>query len=201
VTRPAPLAPKSAAAPLKLPPTRHDHKEIKQAFGALLAQSPRLQAQPIPEGPPGVESGAGRAGPACRRRETLAETASDSPQHVRVTPDPLDPMTRVLAVPAGGPPVAPVCHPATPPMSAPDEVLLDRVVKRLSWGGSGKRGTARIELGAGSLAGATLLLQAEGRELTLEVEGASPEAVRDFAARLGERLDAKGIVLAEVRQG
>lgn len=108
-------------------------------------------------------------------------------------------MARTLAQPlARVPEPAPATAAPPSPLSPPDELLLDRLVKRLSWGGNGRRGSARIELGAGSLAGATLLVHADGSELTLEIEGADPGAAAEFTARISRRLGDKGFSL---RQG
>lgn len=129
--------------------------------------------------------------------------ASKAPREARAEPEPatpalpeplLDPMARALAQPLARGPEPPAPAPLA---AAPDELLLERVVKRLSWGGSGKRGTARIELAAGSLAGATLLVHAEGREITLEADGADAQALAELAARLAKRLDEKGITLRQ----
>lgn len=83
------------------------------------------------------------------------------------------------------------------PLPLPDDALLERVVKRLSWGGSGRRGAARIELGGGSLAGATLVVLADEGEVSVEIEGADPAAAADFTARVGRRLRDKGLVLRQ----
>jgi hypothetical protein len=48
--------------------------------------------------------------------------------------------------------------------SASLEHLLPALVRRVAWSGDGRRGTARLEIGAGDLAGAVLQIDAdEGR--------------------------------------
>lgn len=155
-------------------------------------ERPALTAAPSEAGP--AEPCRLPAGPASKApREARAEPEPATP--APALPEPLlDPMARALAQPLARGPEPPAPAPLA---AAPDELLLERVVKRLSWGGSGKRGTARIELAAGSLAGATLLVHAEGREITLEADGADAQALAELAARLAKRLDEKGITLRQ----
>ena len=72
----------------------------------------------------------------------------------------------------------------------PDEVALESVVRRFAWGGNGRRGTARIELGSGAFAGLTLLLSAEDGSVRLDVEG---DPTGEQTRRLTARLRARGI--------
>lgn len=126
-------------------------------------------------------------------RPSLEEHGSE-PRGLPFTSEPLDPLARTLAVPfarAVEPPPAPRQGPG---VALPDTVLLEQLVKRLSFGGNGRRGAARIELCAGSLAGATLVVHAEGRELTLQIDGADPIQARAFSERIGRRLTEKGFV-------
>ena len=87
-------------------------------------------------------------------------------------------------------PVAVAAGAAAVATRVPDEVALETLVRRFAWGGNGRRGSARIELGAGSLAGLTLLLSAEDGLVSLEVEG---DSTGEHARRLTERLEARGI--------
>jgi hypothetical protein len=93
--------------------------------------------------------------------------------------DPLDPLHRrraALEPPQGlSPPPALFAPPALPPTVADSEParlravsslehLLPALVRRVAWSGDGRRGTARLEIGAGDLAGAVLRIDAnEGR--------------------------------------
>ena len=133
--------------------------------------------------------------------EPLPRAVVESEPGALAPAQPLDPMLAALAAPMSRVAEAPVPVPVPGANPLPDDLALERIVKRLSWGGNGKRGSARIELGAGSLAGATLLVHAEGREVTIEVEGADPSAVEALARRISHRLDQKGLSLREVRQG
>jgi hypothetical protein len=108
--------------------------------------------------------------------------------------DPLDPMLRQPAL--LGPPAT------TTPASAPEaavamrastslEELLPQLVRKIAWSGDGKRGVVRMELGAGALAGATLMLESEGGRVRVQLDappGVDGEAwKRRIGARLAER--------------
>ena len=49
------------------------------------------------------------------------------------------------------------------------EDLLPAFVRRVAWSGDGRRGTMRLELGAGELAGATLLVHADAGRVRVEL--------------------------------
>lgn len=113
-------------------------------------------------------------------------------------PAPLDPLARHLALdrPLPVPPPA-----AAPPPNAPlihVEQLVARLVRRVAWGGDGRRGAARIEVGAGELAGATITVESCGRELSLDVDlppGVPADAWRE---RIAARLRSRGFELASI---
>ncbi len=64
-------------------------------------------------------------------------------------------------------------------------------MKRLAWGGDGRRGVARLEISAGSLAGAEIVVEVLGREVEVSIrsppEAVEPDLVERLRARLGER--------------
>jgi hypothetical protein len=78
------------------------------------------------------------------------------------------------------------------------EMMLTRLVKRAAWGGDGRKGTARLELGAGPLEGATLLVQAEDGELSIDLELPPGAATEEWRERLLGRLSARGLVVREI---
>lgn len=179
-------------APLRAPPLRPNptpplKKPMGVPFRACLGPSPC--PGPRTERPPPERLQSPKASPEDR---ALSEPRVEKPA------DPVDPLARALALPAMRTPEPPPATSAPAAARLPDEVALERLVKRFAWGGNGKRGTARIELGAGPLSGATLLLSGEGRELRLEIEGADEGAARAFVRRLEERLSAKGLTLETV---
>jgi hypothetical protein len=76
--------------------------------------------------------------------------------------------------------------------------VVGQLVRRLSWGGDGRRGVARIEVGAGSLAGATLLVTAEGGEVRVEVDLPPGGTAEAWANRLATALEARGVRVAGI---
>lgn len=71
------------------------------------------------------------------------------------------------------------------------EDLLPSLVRRIAWSGDGKRGTVRMELGAGVLEGSTVLIQADAGRVRVELStppGTDASAWRErILARLRER--------------
>jgi|GEM_PF-1970264 len=96
------------------------------------------------------------------------------------------------------PPMQPA---ATPPGEAPVaraaaaslEDLLPALVRRVAWSGDGHRGTMRLELGAGELAGATLLVHAEGGRVRVELAVPPGVSAGHWQERIRERLQARNI--------
>jgi hypothetical protein len=94
----------------------------------------------------------------------------------------------------------------TPPQSAPPPAagpvpfaeLWTRLVRRVAWGGDGRRATARIEIGEGEWAGAAIVVHALEREIAIEIDlpaGARLEAWRE---RIASRLRERGLELSEL---
>jgi hypothetical protein len=110
-------------------------------------------------------------------------------------PDPVDPWTRVLARPVLGPEAARPSAPPVPPPSVALELALDKLVRRLSWGGNGRRGSARVELGAGALAGSTVVVHVDDGEVSLEIEASNGVEDAEWRARLVSRLERRGLVV------
>jgi hypothetical protein len=123
--------------------------------------------------------------------------------------DPLDPAARHAAQ-IGPPAFSPEPSPGggaagTAPSAARDvearaslESILPELVKKIAWSGDGKRGSMRLELGAGALAGGTLVVHADGGRVRVEL--AVPEdADKDaWKAKLHERLLGRGIAVDDL---
>jgi hypothetical protein len=78
------------------------------------------------------------------------------------------------------------------------EDLLPALVRRVAWSGDGRRGTVRLELGAGELAGATLLVHVDDGRVRLQLStppGVSPAGWRE---RIADRLAARGLAVDAV---
>jgi hypothetical protein len=80
--------------------------------------------------------------------------------------------------------------------SAPEPAVLERLVERLSFGGDGRNGTARIELGD-RFAGAVIVIHTSGRdvEFSLESSPAGKHAL-ELSERVVARLRARGFEAA-----
>jgi len=78
--------------------------------------------------------------------------------------------------------------------------LLTGLARRVAWGGDRRKGSARIELAEGALAGATLVVHAEEREVKVELELPAGAGSGGWPARIAERLEARGFS-AQVRVG
>jgi hypothetical protein len=94
--------------------------------------------------------------------------------------------------------LAPGAPSSVAPVVASLEEILPHLVRKVAWSGDARRGAVRLELGAGRLAGAALLVQADGGrvEVTLDTQGmvggeeAAAEAWRD---RIASRLRDQGV--------
>jgi hypothetical protein len=75
------------------------------------------------------------------------------------------------------------------------EDLLPELVRRVAWSGDGRRGTVRLELGAGELAGATLLVHADDGRVRLQLSVPPGVSARGWGERIAERLGARGLVV------
>jgi len=70
--------------------------------------------------------------------------------------------------------------------------LLVGLARRIAWGGDRRKGTARIELSGGALAGATLVVHTEQRSVEVELELPQGMAAWGWQQRISERLEARG---------
>ncbi|HEX3777748.1 MAG TPA: hypothetical protein VHV51_24945 [Polyangiaceae bacterium] len=91
--------------------------------------------------------------------------------------------------------------PAALPVREDLQQLISGLARRVSWGGDRRRGSVRIELGQGPLAGATLIVHAEERSVSVELElPPGSNLAGDLQQRIRERLEGRGF-LADVRIG
>lgn len=72
------------------------------------------------------------------------------------------------------------------------DALLVRLVRRAAWGGDRRRGTARIELGSGELAGAALTVTASDGEVAVDLELPPGHSAEHWQQRLTQRLRERG---------
>ena len=78
------------------------------------------------------------------------------------------------------------------------ETLLPALVKKIAWAGDGRRGSVRMELGSGALAGGTVLVHADGGRVRVELD-APPGADREaWKKRITDRLTESGLDVEHV---
>ncbi len=137
-----------------------------------------------------------------------AETEAAGPQRPlplspgaqeRQVPDALDPLAIALSHGPGAlappPPVAaeaPLQH--TPAL----DQIAAQLVKRIAWGAAGRKGAARIELGAGAWAGTTITVVSEPQGVRLELDVGAQVDGDALGERLRRRLEAKGLCVQDV---
>jgi len=93
---------------------------------------------------------------------------------------------------------------ALPPAPAAREdlqQLISGLSRRVAWGGDRRKGSARIELGAGALAGATLVVHTDQREVRVELELPAGSGASDWQQRIIERLEGRGFAVHSVTVG
>lgn len=78
------------------------------------------------------------------------------------------------------------------------DMLLQRLVRRVAWAGDGRAGTVRLELGAGELEGTTVVVHAEGGEVSVDVELSPGLDTQTWHRRIGDRLSASGLLVREL---
>ncbi len=75
------------------------------------------------------------------------------------------------------------------------EDLLPLLVRKVAWAGDGKRGTVRMELSAGALAGATLVVHADHGHVRVELDAPAHVNAAEWRARIHERLTQRGLLV------
>lgn len=121
--------------------------------------------------------------------------------HARPPAASLDPLARSFAHQQLQMAVAP-----PPPGTAPPpnvtlvhlDQMMTKLVRKVAWGGDGERGAARIELGAGELAGATIVVQSDHGALSVDVELPAGVAADAWRGRLEKRFARRGFDLVEL---
>lgn len=100
-----------------------------------------------------------------------------------------------LQVPTQPPMPTLVASPSAPGVAAPAslEEILPALVRKIAWSGDARRGAVRIELGAGALAGATLLVAADGGRVQVTLSGGADAELDPWRERIVARLAARGL--------
>jgi hypothetical protein len=98
-----------------------------------------------------------------------------------------------LPLPASLPPAEPAKGAPGTPASASLEDLWPTLVRKVAWFGDARRATVRMELGAGALAGATVLVHSENGHVRVELRAPPHVNVDDWRARIAGRLACRGL--------
>lgn len=78
------------------------------------------------------------------------------------------------------------------------EQLFEHVVRRIAWSGDGRRGSARIELGSGALAGAVILVHADRGEVHVAVQLPAGADAAGWRARFQRRMTGDRVQIASL---
>jgi hypothetical protein len=78
------------------------------------------------------------------------------------------------------------------------EEILPQLVKKIAWAGDGKKGSVRIELGAGELAGSTLLVHADDGKVRVELSVPPGVDANAWKERIHSKLSARGLDVESV---
>jgi hypothetical protein len=135
-------------------------------------------------------------GPKRRRVGAFVEAES-------TTTNALDPIARQTAYLAPPPAVGAVAQ--QPPSALVElqahaslEELIPTLARRIAWSNDGRRGAVRIEVGGGRLAGATVLVTADGGRVSVDMEMPSTAASAGWQQRIAERLESRGLDVERV---
>lgn len=79
------------------------------------------------------------------------------------------------------------------------EDLLPQMVRKVAWSGDGRRGTIRLELGEGELAGGTLLVHADQGRIAVHLTAPSGADVAGWRDRIAARLASRGLSVDDVQ--
>jgi hypothetical protein len=197
------------------PPAMSGPSQVKarpalQGFAETVAQSlalrvpPARGAAPSPPLPCPCPFPSPRPAPDGRAtHDVRARLAAPAAQGKRLQ-DPLDPLARRAAhlalpltlqpPPMPPPPEAPVQARA----QASLEDVLPELVRRVAWSGDGKRGAVRLELAAGPLQGATLLVRCEDGVVRVELDAPTGVDAAGWRGRIAERLSKRGLQVESV---
>lgn len=194
----------ASSTPRGSAPQRHPIKKAKQngQFKELLGKLGEHPRRPFAGPAPklGGKAKKGEEAPPAPPEPMAPRREREEPAPKDDLP-PFDPMVRSLAHPVLAPPLQAPPPPAVDPAALPVvplDTLLQRLVKRVAWGGDGRRGAARLTLGAGKLDGATVTVLSEPDGLVVEVDlppGMDGAALCD---RIEKRLADRGLPLREI---
>jgi hypothetical protein len=78
------------------------------------------------------------------------------------------------------------------------EELLPAAARRIAWSSDGRRGAVRIEVGAGRLAGATVVVTSDDGRVSVDMNMPTAEASAGWQERLADRLASRGLDVEKI---
>jgi hypothetical protein len=73
------------------------------------------------------------------------------------------------------------------------EELLPALVRKVAWSGDGRRGTVRLELGAGGMAGAEVVVESDHGRVSVQLKAPAGVDADAWRKRVEARLSARGL--------
>ena len=99
---------------------------------------------------------------------------------------------------AAAPPVGPERESGSVAAAMSVEELWPALVRKAAWSGDARRGTVRLELGAGALAGATVLVQSDDGRVRVQLSAPPGIDLDVWRARIASRLAARGLEVERI---
>jgi hypothetical protein len=78
------------------------------------------------------------------------------------------------------------------------EEVLPAVVRRIAWSGDGRKGSLRLEFGAGALAGGTLVVHADDGRIRVQLSAPPGADASAWKERIVSRLEERKLHVDEV---
>jgi hypothetical protein len=78
------------------------------------------------------------------------------------------------------------------------EELLPALVRKVAWSGDGRRGTVRLELGAGGMAGAQVIVESDNGRVRVQLRAPDGVDAGAWRGRIEGRLRARGLNVEDV---
>jgi hypothetical protein len=78
------------------------------------------------------------------------------------------------------------------------ETLLPALVRRIAWSGDGRKGSLRLEFGAGALAGGTLVVHSDDGRVRVELQAPTGADAATWKERIVSRLEARRLHVEDV---
>ena len=207
----APVAAASPAAPVGAGTTAARHAGPRMAFRAFLERAgEEARAEPpvvpVAATPPkhAVPAGTGAIPPDAAPSSEPPDDSDDVRPHSRhglsddaaVGAASASPVTPFVPAPLAPLELGPAA--ATARAGPSLEHLMTALVRRVAWSGDGRRGSARLEIGAGALAGATLIVHSDEGRVRVHLDVPPGVDVSAWRERIARGLAARRIATDEV---